>query len=111
MLNRVEYYREKEPIFDKYGIEKDIQVLLSKKVWLKSGGYLFLEKTEAMTVIDVNSGRYAAKKEQELNSLRTNLEASREICRQLRLRDIGGLSWWILSIWKMKRTRKKYMMR
>ena len=91
MLNRVEYYREKEPIFDKYGIEKDIQVLLSKKVWLKSGGYLFLEKTEAMTVIDVNSGRYAAKKEQELNSLRTNLEASREICRQLRLRDIGGL--------------------
>jgi len=91
MLNRVEYYREKEPIFDKYGIEKDIQVLLSKKVWLKSGGYLFLEKTEAMTVIDVNSGRYAAKKEQELNSLRTNLEAAREICRQLRLRDIGGL--------------------
>ena len=91
MLDRVEYYREKEPIFDKYGIEKDIQVLLSKKVWLKSGGYLFLEKTEAMTVIDVNSGRYAAKKEQEQNSLRTNLEASREICRQLRLRDIGGL--------------------
>jgi ribonuclease G len=91
MLDRVEYYREKEPIFDKYGIEKDIQILLSKKVWLKSGGYLFIEKTEAMTVIDVNSGRYAAKKEQELNSLRTNLEASREICRQLRLRDIGGL--------------------
>jgi ribonuclease G len=91
MLNRVEYYRDKEPIFDKYGIEKEIQILLSKKVWLKSGGYLFLEKTEAMTVIDVNSGRYAAKKEQEMNSLRTNLEASREICRQLRLRDIGGL--------------------
>jgi len=77
MLNRVEYYKEKEPVFDKYGIEKDIQVLLSKKVWLKSGGYLFIEKTEAMTVIDVNSGRYAAKKEQEMNSLRTNLEASR----------------------------------
>ncbi len=91
MLDRVEYYREREPIFDKYGIEKDIQVLLSKKVWLKSGGYLFIEKTEAMTVIDVNSGRYAAKKEQELNSLRTNLEAAREVCRQIRLRDIGGL--------------------
>ncbi len=91
MLNRVEYYKEKEPVFDKYGIEKDIQVLLSKKVWLKSGGYLFIEKTEAMTVIDVNSGRYAAKKEQEMNSLRTNLEASREVCRQIRLRDIGGL--------------------
>jgi|WetSurMetagenome_2_1015567.scaffolds.fasta_scaffold49937_1 ribonuclease G len=91
MLNRVEYYREKEPVFDKYGIERDIQVLLSKKVWLKSGGYLFIEKTEAMTVIDVNSGRYAAKREQELNSLRTNLEAAREVCRQIRLRDIGGL--------------------
>ena len=90
MLSRVEYYKEKEPIFDKYGIEKDIQILLSKKVWLKSGGYLFIEKTEAMTVIDVNSGRYAAKKEQELNSLRTNLEAAREICRQIRFRDIGG---------------------
>jgi ribonuclease G len=91
MVQRVEYYREKEPIFDKYGIEKEIQVLLSKKVWLKSGGYLFIEKTEAMTVIDVNSGRYAAKKEQEQNSLRTNLEAAREVCRQVRLRDIGGL--------------------
>jgi len=91
MLDRVEFFHEKEPIFDKYGVEKDIQSLLSKKVWLKSGGYLYIEKTEAMTVIDVNSGRYAAKKEQEQNSLRTNLEASREVCRQLRLRDIGGL--------------------
>jgi len=91
MLNRVEYYNDKEPIFDKHGVEKDIQSLLSKKVWLKSGGYLYIEKTEAMTVIDVNSGRYAAKKEQEQNSLRTNLEASREVCRQLRLRDVGGL--------------------
>jgi ribonuclease G len=91
LLNRLEYYKEREPIFDKYGIEKDIQSLFSKKLWLKSGGYLFIEKTEAMTVVDVNSGRYAAKREQELNSLRTNLEASREICRQLRLRDIGGL--------------------
>lgn len=91
MVERVEYYKDKEPIFDKYGIEKDIQTLFSKKIWLKSGGYLFIEKTEAMTVIDVNSGRYAAKKEQELNSLRTNLESAREVCRQLRLRDIGGL--------------------
>ncbi|MGB2868449.1 MAG: Rne/Rng family ribonuclease [Bacteroidota bacterium] len=91
MIERVEFYKGREPIFDKYGVEKDIQTLLSKKVWLKSGGYLFIEKTEAMTVIDVNSGRYAAKKEQEQNSLRTDLEAAREICRQLRLRDIGGL--------------------
>ncbi|MBI3585896.1 MAG: Rne/Rng family ribonuclease [Ignavibacteriales bacterium] len=91
MLDRVEYYKGKEPVFDKYGVEKDIQGLMSKKVWLKSGGYIFIEKTEAMTVIDVNSGRYAAKKEQEQNSLRTDLEAAREISRQLRLRDIGGI--------------------
>jgi ribonuclease G len=91
MLDRVEYYKGKEPVFDKYGIEKDIQSLFSKKIWMKSGGYLFIEKTEAMTVVDVNSGRYAAKKEQEQNSLRTDLEAAREICRQTRLRDIGGL--------------------
>ncbi|MCX6133368.1 MAG: Rne/Rng family ribonuclease [Ignavibacteriales bacterium] len=91
MLDRLEFYKGKEPIFDKYGVEKDIQTLMSKKVWLKSGGYIFIEKTEAMTVIDVNSGRYAAKREQELNSLRTDLEAAREMTRQLRLRDIGGI--------------------
>ena len=91
MLDRIELYRGDEPIFDKFGIEKDIHDLMSKKIRLKSGGYIIIERTEAMTVIDVNSGRYAAKKEQELNSLRTNLEAAREICRQLRLRDIGGL--------------------
>ena len=91
MVDRLEPYKDREPIFDKFGVEKDIQTLLTKKVWLKSGGYVFVEKTEAMTVIDVNSGRYAAKREQELNSLRTNLEAAREICRQIRLRDIGGL--------------------
>ncbi len=91
MADRVEFYSGKEPIFDKYGVEKDIQTLFAKKVWLKSGGYLFIEKTEAMTVIDVNSGRYAAKREQELNSLRTDLEAAREVVHQLRLRDIGGL--------------------
>ncbi|HLF19251.1 MAG TPA: Rne/Rng family ribonuclease, partial [Bacteroidota bacterium] len=91
MVDRVEYYNEKEPIFDKYEIEKDIQSLFSKKIWMKSGGYIYIEKTEAMTVIDVNSGRYAAKREQEQNSLKTDLEAAREMCRQLRLRDIGGL--------------------
>ncbi len=91
MAERIELYRDREPIFDRFGIEKEFQSLFGKKVWLKSGGYLFIEKTEAMTVVDVNSGRYAAKREQELNSLRTDLEAAREICRQLRLRDIGGL--------------------
>lgn len=91
MIDKIELYREREPIFDVYGIEKEIATCLSRKVWLKSGGYLIIEQTEAMVVIDVNSGRYAAKREQELNSLRTNLESAREITRQLRLRDIGGI--------------------
>ena len=64
---------------------------MGRKVSLPSGGYLIIEHTEAMVVIDVNSGRYAKSKEQELNSLKTDLEASREIARQLRLRDIGGI--------------------
>lgn len=91
LVDKVELYRDREPIFDAFGIEKEIVTVLSRKVWLKSGGYIIIEQTEAMVVIDVNSGRYAAKREQELNSLRTNLEAAREICRQLRLRDIGGI--------------------
>ena len=91
LLDKIELHKDKQPVFDKYGIEKEIETTLSRKVWLKSGGYLIIEPTEAMLVIDVNSGRYAAKKEQEQNSLRTDLEAAREICRQLRLRDIGGI--------------------
>jgi len=91
MADRIEYYSKREPIFDAFGIEKEIATLLSRKVWLKHGGYVIIEPTEAMTVIDVNSGRYAANKEQEENSLRTNLEAAREICRQIRLRDLGGI--------------------
>ncbi len=91
MLDKIELHKERQPIFDTYGVEKEIETTLSRKVWLKSGGYIIIEQTEAMVVIDVNSGRYAAKKEQELNSLRTDLEAAREIARQLRLRDIGGI--------------------
>ncbi|MEW5799389.1 MAG: Rne/Rng family ribonuclease [Bacteroidota bacterium] len=91
MADRIEYYSKREPIFDSFGIEKEIATLLSRKVWLKHGGYIIVEPTEAMTVIDVNSGRYAASREQEENSLRTNLEAAREICRQIRLRDLGGI--------------------
>lgn len=91
LVDKIELYKEREPIFDTFEVEKEIVAALSRKVWLKSGGYIIIEQTEAMFVVDVNSGRYAAKRDQELNSLRTNLEASREICRQLRLRDIGGI--------------------
>ncbi|MDX2128697.1 MAG: Rne/Rng family ribonuclease [Chloroherpetonaceae bacterium] len=88
---RMTLYKGKLPVFESYGIVKDVESIFSRKVWLKSGGYLIIEHTEAMVVVDVNSGRYAAKKEQEENSLRTNLEAAKEIARQLRLRDIGGI--------------------
>ena len=91
LLEKIELHKGRAPIFDSYGIEKEIETTLSKKVWLKSGGYIIIEPTEAMMVIDVNSGRYAPRKNQEENSLRTDLEAAREICRQLRLRDIGGI--------------------
>jgi len=91
LLDKIELHREKTPVFDAFGVEKEIETTLARKVWLKSGGYIIIEPTEAMVVIDVNSGRYAPKKEQEQNSLRTDLEAAREITRQLRLRDIGGI--------------------
>ncbi len=91
LADKVELYKDSDPIFDVYGIEKEIHQTLNKKITLKSGGYIFIEHTEAMVVIDVNSGKYARSKDQETNSLKTNLEAAREIVRQLRLRDIGGI--------------------
>jgi ribonuclease G len=91
LLEKIEWHKDRTPIFDAYGVEKEIETTLARKVWMKSGGYIIIEPTEAMVVIDVNSGRYAPKKEQEQNSLRTDLEAAREITRQLRLRDMGGI--------------------
>ncbi|MDA0987120.1 MAG: Rne/Rng family ribonuclease [Bacteroidetes bacterium] len=91
LLEKLEFYNKKEPVFDAFGIEKEISRSLSRKVWLKSGGYIIIDIAEAMTVIDVNSGRFSGKQEQELNSLKTNLESAREIARQIRLRDLGGI--------------------
>ena len=91
LVDKIEYHRNAEPIFEAFKIEEQINTLKGRKVPLPSGGHIVIEHTEAMVVVDVNSGRYAAKKDQELNSLKTDLEASREIVRQLRLRDIGGL--------------------
>lgn len=91
LLSRVEYFRSKSPIFDVFKIEEEIQRSLEKKVWMKNGGYVIIEHTEALSVVDVNSGRYFGRKDHEKNSLKINLEAAREIARQLRLRDIGGL--------------------
>ncbi|PKL84216.1 MAG: ribonuclease E/G [Ignavibacteriae bacterium HGW-Ignavibacteriae-3] len=91
LMERIELFKEDQSIFEAFKIDEQIKGLMGRKVALPSGGHIVIEHTEAMVVIDVNSGRYAAKKEQELNSLKTDLEASREIVRQLRLRDIGGL--------------------
>jgi ribonuclease G len=91
LLEKIELFKSSSSIFDEFKIEEQIKTLMGRKVPLPSGGYLIIEHTEAMFVIDVNSGRYAKSKEQELNSLKTDLEASREIARQLRLRDIGGI--------------------
>jgi ribonuclease G len=91
MAEKVEPYRSSHSIFDSFKIDEQIKTLMGRKVPLPSGGYLIIEHTEAMVVIDVNSGRYAKSKEQELNSLKTDLEAAREIVRQTRLRDIGGI--------------------
>jgi ribonuclease G len=87
----VTHFDEKDPIFEAYRIEIEIAKLLHKKIWLKSGGYIVLDYTEALTVIDVNTGRYLGKKDLEDTILRTNLEAVKEIAYQVRLRNIGGI--------------------
>jgi len=91
LVDKIELFPSGNSIFDSFKIEEQIKTLMGRKIPLHSGGYLILEHTEAMVVVDVNSGRYAKSKEQELNSLKTDLEAAREIARQLRLRDIGGI--------------------
>lgn len=89
--DKIELYSGHQPLFDAFNIEKQIDESLGNKVYLKNYGYLVIETTEAMTVIDVNSGNYAKDKDQEANSLKIDIEAAREIVRQLRLRDIGGI--------------------
>ncbi len=88
---RVDLYEGEEPIFDAYGLEVEISRALGRKVWLKSGGSIIIEQTEALTAIDVNTGRYVGKHNLEDTILKTNLEALKEIAFQLRLRNIGGL--------------------
>jgi ribonuclease G len=91
LKSSVELYEGSEPIFDVYNLEGDISRALKKKVWLKSGGYIVIEHTEALVAIDVNTGRYVGKYNLEETILKTNLEALREIAYQIRLRDIGGI--------------------
>jgi ribonuclease G len=84
-------YEKEEPIFDAYGIEMEIDKILGRKVWLKSGGYIVIDISEALVAIDVNTGRYVGKRNLDDTILKTNLEAAKEIAYQLRLRNIGGI--------------------
>ncbi len=91
LKDHVVLYEGSEPVFDAYNLEGDISRALKRKVWLKSGGYVTIEHTEALVAIDVNTGRYVGKHNLEETILKTNLEAVKEIAYQIRLRDIGGI--------------------
>lgn len=89
---RIEYYRDKIPMFERFNVEREIEKAIRRKIWLPSGGYLYFDRTEAMHTIDVNSGRSSGSdKNVEESLVRINLEAAEEISRQLRLRNVGGL--------------------
>ena len=91
MLHRVKLYSKNYPIFDEYGVQAEIDRALKSKVWLKSGGYIVINQTEALVAVDVNTGRYTGSKRLEDTITRINLEAIKEIVHQIRLRDLGGI--------------------
>jgi len=91
LLDRVRLYRQEGSLFERFGIDEEIEAALRSKVWLKSGGYIVINPTEALVAIDVNTGRFVGGESLEDTVVRTNLEAVREIVRQIRLRDLGGI--------------------
>jgi len=90
-IDRVKAYEGWENIFEQHGVDKQIEKSMAPKYWLKSGGYLIIDENEALTAIDVNTGRFIGKKDQEKTSLKTNMEAAEAVAKQIRLRDIGGI--------------------
>jgi ribonuclease G len=91
LRSKVKLYEGRVPVFDAYNIEPEIEKMLDRKIWVKKGAYFVIDQTEAMVTIDVNTGRFVGKSTQESTVLKTNLDAAKEIARQIRLRDIGGL--------------------
>ncbi|MHB1413444.1 MAG: Rne/Rng family ribonuclease [Thermoleophilia bacterium] len=91
LVDRLELYQGSKPLMETYGVDEEMKKALNKRVDLPSGGYLVIEETEAMTIIDVNTGRYVGRTRLEDTILKTNMEACKEVVRQLRLRDIGGI--------------------
>jgi ribonuclease G len=91
LRSKIVTYTGKEPLFEQQGIEEKVVKALDRRVWLRSGGYIIIERTEALTAVDVNTGRFVGKRNQEETILKTNLEAAQEVVRQLRLRNVGGI--------------------
>jgi ribonuclease G len=91
LASRVKQWDKDQPIFDATGIEREIEKALRRRVWLKSGGYIVIDHTEALVAIDVNTGKYVGKRDFEETVLKINLEAATEVVRQIRLRDLGGI--------------------
>ena len=91
LKKRVQLYKGVKPLFDLYNLEPELDKMLSRKVWVKKGAYLIIDQTEAMVTIDVNTGRFVGRRDQEDTIFQTNLLAAEEIARQIRLRDMGGL--------------------
>lgn len=106
-MGKVKIYSEAQPIFDRFGIARQLENAFSRQVHLKSGGYIVIDETEALVAIDVNTGSHKGGKDQETTILRVNLEAAEEICRQLRLRNMGGLI--VLDFIDMKGRRDQQM--
>jgi ribonuclease G len=109
LVSRVKLYSKDYPIFEEYGVQQEIEKALRSKVWLKSGGYIVINQTEALVAIDVNTGRYVGKRTGRLEDtiLKTNLEAVKEIVRQIRLRDLGGIIVLDLIDMEEKKNRQK----
>jgi len=108
MVNRVKLYTRDEPILDYYGVQEEIEKALKPRVWLKSGGYLVINQTEALVAIDVNTGKFVGKGNARLEDTitRTNMEAVDEIARQIRLRDLGGII--VLDLIDMEDRRNRH---
>src|SRR5207244_3058805 len=109
---RVKLYTKEYPIFEEYGVQPEIDKALKSKVWLKSGGSIVINQTEALVAIDVNTGRYVGKKTSgrlEDTIVKTNLEAVKEIVRQVRLRDLGGIIVLDLIDMEEKKNRQKVL--
>jgi ribonuclease G len=111
LVNRVKLYTRDEPIFEAYGIQNELEKALRPRVWLKSGGYLVINQTEALVAIDVNTGKFIGKGNVRLEDtiVKTNLEAVEEIARQIRLRDLGGIIVLDLIDMEDKRNRQKVL--